>query len=153
MQAIPVVIFGGLVVLVGVDAVWILRMKWARHPFRRWLQSTDCYRRCGRAQSTQSLATMPRSDARARFLAVLDQYVGLCILAAYFLYLKLVKSALSVFDCTLNKDGENILDADPSVVCGQVPPMLLGKQAFCQVCSACWKASRVPFDDVRGGDW
>jgi hypothetical protein len=51
---------------------------------------------------------------------VYDNYCGLCIIVLYFLYLKLVKGALSVFDCTVNKDGEYILDADPAVKCGQV---------------------------------
>jgi hypothetical protein len=38
----------------------------------------------------------------------------------YFLYLSVVKGALSVFDCTMNKDGVYILDADPSILCNKV---------------------------------
>ena len=49
-----------------------------------------------------------------------DSYCGLCILALYFLYLSVVKGALSVFDCTMNKDGVFILDADASILCNQV---------------------------------
>ena len=64
--------------------------------------------------STVSLST------REAFKAVYDGYCGLSNIVLYLLYLKLVKGALSVFDCTLNKDGVYILDADPAVTCGQV---------------------------------
>jgi hypothetical protein len=37
---------------------------------------------------------------RDRFQRSKDAYCGLCILALYFLYLMVVKGALSVFDCS-----------------------------------------------------
>ncbi len=52
-----------------------------------------------------------------QFKGFLDGYCGLCIVALYFLYLTVVKGALSVFDCSKNKDGVWILDADPSIKC------------------------------------
>ncbi len=58
-----------------------------------------------------------RSDG---FKRALDRYCGLCITALYFLYISVVKGALSVFDCSENEDGVRILDADPSIVCDQV---------------------------------
>jgi hypothetical protein len=58
--------------------------------------------------------------ARDGFKRTLDAYCGLCIVGLYFLYLGLAKGALSVFDCTQNKDGEYILDADPSIKCYEV---------------------------------
>jgi hypothetical protein len=54
------------------------------------------------------------------FKRALDRYCGLCITALYFLYISVVKGALSVFDCSKNEDGVRILDADPSIVCDQV---------------------------------
>ncbi len=54
------------------------------------------------------------------FKSALDRYCGLCITALYFLYISVVKGALSVFDCSKNEDGIRILDADPSIVCDQV---------------------------------
>jgi hypothetical protein len=36
-----------------------------------------------------------------------------------------VKSALSVFDCSRNKDGVLILDADPSIRCNEVGEALV----------------------------
>lgn len=57
---------------------------------------------------------------RDGFTRAFDAYCGLCITGLYFLYLSVVKGALSVFDCTMNKDGVYILDADPSIVCSQV---------------------------------
>ena len=51
---------------------------------------------------------------------ILDSYCGFALLVLYFLYLKLVKGALSVFACTENSDGVYILDADPSVTCYKV---------------------------------
>ena len=44
----------------------------------------------------------------------------------YFLYLNVVKGALSVFDCSKNKDGVWILDADPSIKCYVVRSVLCG---------------------------
>ncbi len=58
--------------------------------------------------------------SRDKFTKAFDAYCGVCILALYFLYLGVVKGALSVFDCTQNKDGVYILDADPSIVCDKV---------------------------------
>jgi hypothetical protein len=55
----------------------------------------------------------------------LDGFCGLCIVALYFLYLNVVKGAISVFDCTKNKDGILILDADPSIKCNVVRDPLL----------------------------
>jgi hypothetical protein len=57
---------------------------------------------------------------RNAFKRALDRYCGLCITALYFLYISVVKGALSVFDCSKNEDGVRILDADPSIVCDQV---------------------------------
>jgi hypothetical protein len=57
---------------------------------------------------------------RSRLKQALDAYCGLCILALYFLYLNVVKGALSVFDCSKNADGVWILDADPSIKCYEV---------------------------------
>jgi hypothetical protein len=37
---------------------------------------------------------------RDRFKTMQDAYCGVCILALYFLYLMVVKGALSVFDCS-----------------------------------------------------
>jgi hypothetical protein len=62
-------------------------------------------------------ATFACSDS---FKRALDRYCGLCITALYFLYLSVVKGALSVFDCSMNEDGVRILDADPSIVCDKV---------------------------------
>jgi hypothetical protein len=58
---------------------------------------------------------------RGGFQRAFDACCGLCIMALYFLYLGVVKSSLSVFDCSRNEDGVYILDADPSIVCHQVP--------------------------------
>ncbi len=52
-----------------------------------------------------------------RFKSFLDGFCGLCIVVLYFLYLNVVKGALSVFDCSKNKDDVWILDADPSIKC------------------------------------
>ena len=38
---------------------------------------------------------------RDRFKTMQDAYCGVCILALYFMYLLVVKGALSVFDCSL----------------------------------------------------
>jgi hypothetical protein len=57
---------------------------------------------------------------RTRFKEIVDSYCGLCIVGLYFLYLNVVKGALSVFDCSMNKDGAWILDADPSIKCNVV---------------------------------
>jgi hypothetical protein len=57
---------------------------------------------------------------RDGFKRALDSYCGICIVGLYFLYLGLAKGALSVFDCTQNKDGVYILDADPSIKCDEV---------------------------------
>ncbi len=57
---------------------------------------------------------------RDRFTRAFDSYCGLCIVGLYFLYLSVVKGALSVFDCTMNKSGVYILDADPSIECNKV---------------------------------
>jgi hypothetical protein len=43
---------------------------------------------------------MDRLLGRDRFQRMKDAYCGLCILALYFLYLMVVKGALSVFDCS-----------------------------------------------------
>jgi hypothetical protein len=43
---------------------------------------------------------MDRLLGRDRFQRMKDAYCGLCILAMYFLYLMVVKGALSVFDCS-----------------------------------------------------
>jgi hypothetical protein len=56
-------------------------------------------------------------SSTGRFKTFLDSYCGLCIVVLYFLYLNVVKGALSVFDCSKNKDGVWILDADPSIKC------------------------------------
>ena len=50
----------------------------------------------------------------------------MCIVVLYFLYLNVVKGALSVFDCSKNKDGAWILDADPSIKCYVVHSVLCG---------------------------
>jgi hypothetical protein len=57
---------------------------------------------------------------RDQFKRVKDAYCGMCILALYFLYLVVVKGALSVFDCSKNESGVWILDADPSIRCNEV---------------------------------
>jgi hypothetical protein len=57
---------------------------------------------------------------RSKFKRVMDGYCGFCILGLYFLYLTVVKGALSVFDCSVNQDGVYILDADPSIKCNEV---------------------------------
>ncbi len=57
---------------------------------------------------------------RNKVSTIVDGYCGMCIMALYFLYLTIVKSALSVFDCSRNKDGLYILDADPSIRCDEV---------------------------------
>jgi hypothetical protein len=61
------------------------------------------------------------SVRRDKLKRTYDAYCGVCIVGLYFLYLGLVKGALSVFDCTQNKDGVYILDADPSIKCNEVP--------------------------------
>ena len=61
---------------------------------------------------------------RDPFKSKLDSYCGLCIVVLYFLYLNVVKGALSVFDCSKNKDGVWILDADPSIKCYEVCTLL-----------------------------
>jgi hypothetical protein len=63
--------------------------------------------------------------SRDGFKGALDSYYGVCTIALYFLYLNVVKGALSVFDCSLNKDGVRILDADPSIACDEVRGSLL----------------------------
>ena len=60
---------------------------------------------------------------RDAFTAALDTYWSILISALYFLYLNLVKGALSVFDCSKNDDGVLILDADPSIHCNEVGAM------------------------------
>lgn len=64
-------------------------------------------------------------------MRALDAYCGLCIVGLYFMYLGVVKGALSVFDCTMNKDGVYILDADPSIICNTVrgPPPVVNTNA------------------------
>ncbi len=57
---------------------------------------------------------------RAKIWDWLDGCWGICIGAANFLFLSVIKSALLVFDCSANEDGVLILDADPSVKCGVV---------------------------------
>jgi hypothetical protein len=57
---------------------------------------------------------------RGKFKRVMDGYCGFCILGLYFLYLTVVKGALSVFDCSVNQDGVYILDVDPSIKCNEV---------------------------------
>ncbi len=66
---------------------------------------------------------------RDRFMWAFDAYCGVCIVALYVLYLSVVKGALSVFDCTKNKDGVYILDADPSIVCNKVRRVYLAEWA------------------------
>jgi hypothetical protein len=73
------------------------------------------YLRCSLALPTPSAHT-------SGFKSSLDSYCGLCIVVLYLLYLNVVKGALSVFDCSKNKDGVWILDADPSVKCYVVSP-------------------------------
>jgi hypothetical protein len=58
---------------------------------------------------------------RDRLAAIEDSYCGICIIMLYFLYLTVTKGALSVFDCTINKSGAFLLDADPSIRCYEVP--------------------------------
>jgi hypothetical protein len=58
--------------------------------------------------------------ARDAFKSQLDNMCGLAIIICYFLYFMLVKGALGVFDCSRNKDGVYILDADPSIICNEV---------------------------------
>lgn len=48
---------------------------------------------------------IPRLLGRDRFQRWMDMYCGLCILTAYFLYLMLVKGALSVMDCSKVRAG------------------------------------------------
>ncbi len=47
----------------------------------------------------------------------------------------LAKGALSVFDCTQNKDGKYILDADPSIKCDEVGQGGWGTAAIGSPCS------------------
>ena len=54
---------------------------------------------------------------RDKFKRALDAFTGVCILALYFLYFSVVKGMWSAFDCQVNKTGESILTADPSVHC------------------------------------
>jgi hypothetical protein len=70
--------------------------------------------------------------SRGKFKRTLDGYCGLCILALYFLYLTVVKGALSVFDCSVNQDGVYILDADPSIRCNEVGSPPLGVSPWTQ---------------------
>jgi hypothetical protein len=46
------------------------------------------------------LRARPRLLGRDKFKALQDLYCGVCILALYFLYLMVVRGALSVFDCS-----------------------------------------------------
>jgi hypothetical protein len=62
---------------------------------------------------------------RSRLLLLQDIWCSVCISALYFLYLSLVKGALTVFDCTTNLDGVRILDADPAVRCDEVQEAFL----------------------------
>ncbi len=61
--------------------------------------------------------------APGKLKSILDSYCGVCIVCLYFLYLSLVRGALSVFDCSKNEDGAWILDADPSIKCNVVRSM------------------------------
>lgn len=72
---------------------------------------------------------------RDAFKHLFDSYCGLCIIALYFLYLNVVKGALSVFDCSKNKDGKWILDTDPSIKCYVVRALAPASrgQAACRV--------------------
>jgi hypothetical protein len=60
------------------------------------------------------------APCRDPFKAKLDSACGVCIILLYFLYFVIVKGALSVFDCSQNKDGVLLLDADPSIKCNEV---------------------------------
>jgi hypothetical protein len=69
---------------------------------------------------------------RDGFKGALDSFFGVCTIALYFLYLNTVKGALSVFDCSVNKDGVRILDSDPSITCDVVSdwPCLYERPCF-----------------------
>jgi hypothetical protein len=66
------------------------------------------------------LLACPGTHCRGLFEQAKDAYAGVCITGLYFLYVAVVKGGLSVFDCTVNKSGVRILDADPSIVCDLV---------------------------------
>lgn len=98
MQSVPLVFILGLVILAVID------------------KARGCFR------PVPSMSTTPHLQkllGRDKFKSFQDSYCGLCILALYFLYLMVVKGALSVFDCSKNKDGAYILDADPSIRCDE----------------------------------
>jgi hypothetical protein len=55
---------------------------------------------CARIVCAPACVALGRLLGRDRFKAMQDAYCGVCILALYFLYLMVVKGALSVFDCS-----------------------------------------------------
>ena len=86
---------------------------------------------------------MDRLLGRDRFQRLKDAYCGLCILALYFLYLMVVKGALSVFDCskvwcwleTLHFVSSQ--DLHVSNLCQPQPTVCLGTDATCRMCMGC----------------
>ena len=60
---------------------------------------------------------------RGKIMKVFDAFCGVSILSLYFVYLLVVKSLLSAWDCTQNAGGAWILNADPAVNCNQVRHM------------------------------
>ncbi len=59
---------------------------------------------------------------REWFGRVADTWCSIRIPGLFFTYFTVVKGAFSVFDCTSNRDGIFVLDADPSILCDQVSP-------------------------------
>jgi hypothetical protein len=78
-----------------------------RRPARPLLTNTVCAIRascvhvpCPRRACLRMCVLPARLLGRDRFKTLQDAYCGVCILALYFLYLMVVKGALSVFDCS-----------------------------------------------------
>jgi hypothetical protein len=61
---------------------------------------------------------------RMKMKAALEMYWSICILVLNFLYLSLVRGMLSIFDCSADSDGVRFLDADPSIPCDEVGPVI-----------------------------
>lgn len=118
MQGIPLVLLVGLAGLLCTRRLRSLRQRLLRGP--------------GRLAAPTS-THLRRLLGRDRLAAIEDSYCGICIIMLYFLYLTVTKGALSVFDCTINKSGVFLLDADPSIRCYEegsvqqtlVPPAIL----------------------------
>jgi hypothetical protein len=55
---------------------------------------------------------------------ILDAYCAICITGLSLLYLSVVRGALSVFDCSVEREGARFLSNEPSIMCDEVSSTL-----------------------------